>query len=313
MSIAQPLKILVVEDDGASREALQRAIRLLGHTCRAAQDGLEAWEMHHREHADVILSDWRMPRMSGVELCKRVRAAEQDGTYTYFMLMTALDDREHLLQGMEAGADDYHAKPIDIDELQARLTSAARVLKLYEKLAAKNRLLRRDSQAAFQLARVDPLTDVANRLRMSEDLATLWGRARRYGHHYSAALSDIDWFKIYNDRFGHLAGDEVLKRVAQAIKSELRQSDGLYRYGGEEFLVILPEQALAEATLAMNRVRAAIEALAIATPTERGVVTVSVGVTELAASDDVPETWIRRTDEALYKAKANGRDRVEVI
>jgi diguanylate cyclase (GGDEF)-like protein len=313
MSISRPLKILVAEDDGSSRDALQRALRLLGHSSRGARDGLEAWEMHRAERADVILSDWRMPRMSGVELCRRIRATETDGAYTYFMLMTAHDDREHLLEGMEAGADDYHAKPIDIDELQARLTSAARVLELYQRLAEKNRVLRRDSQVAFRMARVDPLTEISNRLRMNEDLAQLFGRARRYGHRYCAALCDIDWFKAYNDRFGHLAGDEILRRVAQTIKSDLRQGDELYRYGGEEFLVILPEQSIAEALQVMNRVRARIETLAIPTPSERGVITISIGLSEMAPSDASPEAWLRRTDEALYKAKANGRNRTEVL
>jgi len=310
---SRPLDVLVAEDDKASREALGRAVRLLGHECRTAKDGLEAWEMHSQERADVILCDWKMPQMDGLELCKRTRAIEQDGSYTYFIFMTAFDDREHLLEGMAAGADDYHAKPIDIDELQARLVSAARVVALYRKLAEKNDALRRESQQSFRLARIDPLTEIANRLRMNEDLQVLWSRAKRYGHRYCAALCDIDWFKIYNDHYGHLAGDEVLRKIAQAVRSELRQSDALYRYGGEEFLVILPEQLLAEAVQAMDRVRTRVESLAIPTVTQKNIVTVSIGVAALAPADQVAESWLRRVDQALYKAKANGRDRVEVV
>src|ERR1700722_18813995 len=112
------LRVLVVEEDDASRCDLEKAVRFLGHECRTAKDGLQAWEMHQADRADVILSDWKMPHLDGVELCRRVRAADAEGTYTYFIFLTAFDDKEHFLRGMEAGADDYHAKPVDIDELQ---------------------------------------------------------------------------------------------------------------------------------------------------------------------------------------------------
>jgi two-component system chemotaxis response regulator CheY len=307
-----PLKVLVAEDDKPSRDSLQKAVRMLGHECRAAKDGLDAWNMHQEERADVILSDWRMPRVDGLDLCRRTRASETNGHYTYFIFLTGFDDREHLLEGMAAGADDYHGKPIDLDELQARLTSAARVLSLYEKLARKNATLRTESQTSFRLARVDALTDVANRLRMNEDIKAIWGRATRYGHRFCAALCDIDLFKSYNDRFGHLAGDEVLRKIAGAIKKDLRQGDGLYRFGGEEFLITLPEQSLAEATRVMERVRLEVERLA--EPTDpSGVVTVSIGVSSLRPDDESPEAWLRRVDQALYKAKANGRNRVEAL
>jgi len=305
------LKVLVVDDDPASRHGLERAVRFLGHECKGARDGLEAWEMHQAGRADVILSDWEMPRMDGVELCRRTRAAADEGAYTYFIFMTGYDDKEHFLRGMEAGADDYHPKPVDVDELQARLTSAARVISLYRKLAEKNVSLRRDSQASFQKARVDALTGASNRLRMDEDLKVLWSRVQRYAHPYSVALCDIDDFKKYNDHFGHVAGDDVLRTVAQTLRKGLRQGDSLYRYGGEEFLILLPEQPQREALRAMDRVRAQIEQLGIRTVAERGVVTISVGVAELEPSRDrTVEDWLRRADEALYRAKNGGRNRV---
>lgn len=307
------LKVLVAEDDQASRDALQKAVRMLGHECRSAKDGLDAWNMHQEQRADVILADWRMPNVNGLELCRRTRAAETNGHYTYFIFLTGFDDREHLLEGMAAGADDYHGKPIDLDELQVRLMSAGRVLSLYSKLQEKNTSLRRESQTSFRLARIDALTEIANRLRMNEDMAALFSRSARYGHRYCASLCDIDCFKSYNDRFGHLAGDEVLRKIAGEIRKDLRQGDGLYRYGGEEFLVLLPEQSLDEAVRAMNRVRVEVERLAIHSATDKGVVTVSIGVAELRAEDQSPEAWLRRVDEALYKAKANGRNRVESL
>jgi DNA-binding response OmpR family regulator len=145
-----PLKVLVAEDDKASREALLKAVKMLGHECRGAGDGLEAWDMHQMQRADVILSDWRMPRVNGLELCRRTRAAETNGHDTYFIFLTGFDDREHLLEGMAAGADDYHGKPIDLDELQARLMTAARVLSLYSKLQEKNSSLRGQARHRFR-------------------------------------------------------------------------------------------------------------------------------------------------------------------
>jgi two-component system cell cycle response regulator len=312
--VAEPrygrLKVLVVDGDPLSRVGLQEAVQRLGHECRTAKDGLEAWGILQADRAEVVLSDWTLPHMGGVELCRRMRAADGEGTYTYFIFMTGFDDREHFLRGMEAGADDYHTKPVDIEELEARLVSAGRVLSLYRKLADKNLQLRRDSQTSFHAARVDPLTGVANRLRMDEDLEVLWSRAQRYGHPSAAALCDIDEFKRYNDRFGHVAGDEVLRRIAQTVRKGLRQGDALYRFGGEEFLVILPEQSLAEAVRAMDRVRGAIEQLAVPGPS--GLVTISVGVAELDLGlDRTLKDWLRRTDAALYQAKEGGRNRVE--
>ena len=145
---------------------------------------------------------------------------------------------------------------------------------------------------------------------MNEDLDVVWSRAKRYGHRFSAALCDIDWFKKYNDHFGHLAGDAVLHRIAQTIRKALRQGDEVYRYGGEEFLVTLPEQSLDEARKAMDRVREAVERLAIPTIPASNVVTVSIGVAELGASDESVPGWLLRVNRALYAAKASGRNRV---
>jgi two-component system chemotaxis response regulator CheY len=303
-------KILVVDDDDLAREGLCEALARRGHHCRAAADGTEAWELHRAERADVILSDWRMPRLDGVELCKRVRATDAGGAYTYFVLMSAFGDKEHFLRGMAAGADDYLHKPVDLDELEARLASAERVLTLYACLAEKNRTLRKDSQRLFVQARIDALTGVANRLRMTEDLGAIFSRGARYGERYSAALCDIDWFKAYNDAFGHVAGDQVLKRVADAIRVELRRGDSVYRYGGEEFLVVLPEQTSLEAYGAMERVRRHVERIAIPT-TEGRFVTISIGIAELLPEDVSVEAWLERTDRALYVAKGMGRNRVE--
>jgi diguanylate cyclase (GGDEF)-like protein len=226
--------------------------------------------------------------------------------------MTSFDDKDHFVRGMDAGADDYHTKPVDLDELRARLVSAARVVALYRRLAEQNATLRRDVRDSFRVAHIDALTQVANRLSMDEDLKVLWSRAERYGRKYSIAICDVDRFKAYNDQFGHLAGDEALRRVALTVREQLRQSDDVYRYGGEEFVALLPEQSVWEAAQAMDRVRSGVERLAIRTVGERGLITISCGVAQLDSSaDESPEAWLRRADSALYRAKARGRNRVE--
>jgi two-component system chemotaxis response regulator CheY len=307
------LNIIVAEEDDSSRDNLVASVRLLGHRCRAARDGLQAWQMQLDERADAILANLQMPGMDGLELCRRTRVANDNDAYTYFIFMTDLADKDHFLKGMEAGADDYHTKPVDIDELRARLVSASRVVALYKRLAEQNAVLRRDSQTSFRQARTDALTQVANRLAMEEDFKVLWARAKRYRHRYSLAICDVDTFKAYNDRFGHLAGDEVLRRVAATLREKLREGDGLYRYGGDEFVVLLPEQSLSEAGRALERIRLAVEELAIPGVQDDRSVTLSFGVAELQqATDASPEDWLRRADAALYKAKSEGRNRLDI-
>lgn len=302
-----PLRILVVDDDEDARRALVSGLRSLGYEGRSAADGLEAWEMHEREPADVILADWRMPRMDGVELCRRTRESGRDSTY--FMFVTSYSDREHLLAGLEAGADAYQTKPVDLDELATRLGVARRAISAHRRLLAENAALRVDSQRAHADARVDALTQVPNRLSLEEALRLSWSHAKRYGHRYSVAICDIDNFKAFNDRHGHLAGDEVLRQVAGTIRYTLRDGDSLYRYGGEEFVVVLPEQLLADAVVAVERIRSAVEGLEVTGV--GGAITISFGVAELdPAQDDSPEDCLRRADAALYRAKAEGRNRV---
>jgi two-component system chemotaxis response regulator CheY len=308
---ASAIEVLVVDNDELFAALLQETIESLGYPCRTAASGADALAMHEAQHADVILSDWQMPIMSGLELCKRTRRGDNEDTYTYFILLTGYSDKEHFVRGMDAGADDYYTKPIDIDELSARLTSAARVVNVYRKLAQGNEALRRAGEASFRDARVDPLTQVSNRLRMDEDMKVLWARAKRYGHRYAVAIGDIDHFKGYNDVYGHIAGDEVLRRVAHTIREQLRESDGTYRYGGEEFVALLPEQSITEAAHTMDRVRLAVERLAI--PARQGVVTVCFGVAALDPTiDATPTAWLERADAALYRAKQTGRNRVEI-
>jgi diguanylate cyclase (GGDEF)-like protein len=305
-------RVLVVDDDDDFRGALRAALIDLGYTCVAAKAGDEAWWLHRSIRFDVVICDWMMPGMDGLELCRRIRLHSGD-RYTYLILMTGLADKAHVVQGLREGADEYLTKPFDLDLLQARLVSARRVIDHERKLFTRNALLQRNGERAFQAARADALTRLGNRLRLDEDLAALAGRASRYGHRYSLALSDVDHFKRYNDRYGHLAGDAALRRVAEAMHESLRAGDVLYRFGGEEFVAILPEQALADAAIAMERVGAAVARLRIAHEDNRpfGVLTISTGVAELVLnSGSSQEDWLRRADVALYRAKRQGRNRV---
>ena len=308
------MRVLVAEDDAVSRTILQRAVQKLGHEVLAAEDGGRAWDLYcANPDVDVVISDWMMPGVDGLELCRRVRAEERgdDRGYTYFIFLTALGDREHLLQGLEAGADDYLSKPLDRDELEMRLTSALRVTDLHRRLAFQNRELEELNRMLFEQSRADPLTLLGNRLRLREDLEVLHGRAKRYGHNYAVVLCDLDHFKAYNDHYGHLAGDDALRRVAEAISTGLRGGDAAYRYGGEEFLLVLPEQDVGMAAEIADRLRRSVEALGI--PHEAnapgGVVTISAGVAVLAGSGDADDL-LREADAALYEAKEAGRNTV---
>ncbi|MEJ7840709.1 MAG: diguanylate cyclase [Rubrobacter sp.] len=305
------MKILIAEDDAVSRTILRRAVEKIGHECLAAADGEEAWGLYKENpDLDVIISDWMMPGVDGLELCRRVRGDGRGG-YTYFIFLTALGDREHLLQGLEAGADDYLSKPLDRDELGMRLTSALRVTELHRRLAVQNGELEKLNRMLFEQSRQDPLTSLGNRLRLREDLQVLQSRTERYGHSYAAVLCDVDFFKTYNDRYGHLAGDDVLRRVAATISSGLRTGDTAYRYGGEEFLVVLPEQDAEAAAAITDRLRQAVEDLGIphADGTPSGVVTISAGVAVSTGSGDA-DGLLKAADRALYAAKEAGRNRV---
>ncbi len=310
------MRVLIVEDDAVSRMILRRAVERFGHECLTATDGIEAWEMYQESpDVDVVISDWMMPGLDGPALCEKIRnhAGHRDG-YPFFIFLTALRDKAHRLEGMQAGADDYLSKPLDRDELEVRLIAAARVTSLHRQLSSQKKELEKLNFELFKQARRDPLTRLGNRLRLREDLETLRAQVERYGHSYSAVLCDVDSFKLYNDRYGHLKGDEVLQKVAEAILQSFRTGDTSYRYGGEEFLIILPEQSLESAALAAERLRRAVEELAIPhEDSKSGIVTVSCGLAELSPDEKkTVEELLKEADEALYQAKEGGKNKVAV-
>ena len=305
------MKILIADDSPTPRLMLQRELESLGHECIVAHDGTEAWEMFQGSGVDVVISDWMMPGMDGDEFCRRVRL-DQDAPYAYFILHTSLEDLKHVVQGMQAGADDYLTKPFQRDQLATRLIAADRITAVHRQLSAQQAELERLNSMLFEDSRHDRLTGLGNRRRLDEDLERLSEQAVRYGHRLSVVLFDVDRFKQYNDTAGHAAGDEVLRSVADTLVRQCRSGDAAYRYGGEELLVAFPEQDVETATIASERMRSAIEAMAIPHPglAPGAVITVSGGVACLDSAEDL-SGLLGRADAALYMAKEAGRNRIE--
>ncbi len=299
------MRVLVAEDNPIFQSMLQNMLGKWGYEAVPVFDGEEALRLLREEKAPrLAILDWMMPRLDGVEVCHRVRALARDH-YTYILLLTARTECRDLVQGMEAGADDYVTKPFNSHELRVRLRAGRRILELQEELLRAREALRRQ-------ATHDGLTGVLNRTGIREVLEKELSRARREGTPLSVLLADLDHFKQVNDCHGHMAGDAVLKEAARRMQAGLRCYDALGRYGGEEFLVVLPGCDGAGAAAQAERLRAAVSNRPFAFGGVQIVVTCSLGV----AWTDTPEAakatlLVHRADEALYAAKNRGRDRVE--
>ncbi|MCU1568720.1 MAG: diguanylate cyclase response regulator [Pseudarthrobacter sp.] len=300
------MKVLVADDDPGSLMVARAAVERSGHDCLTAADGDEAWALYLAHQPDVVVTDWMMPGMDGLALCRAIRTQEQE-LYTYVVLLTSQGSREDVLAGLEAGADDYVTKPLDPFVLHARLLVARRITTLHADLAHYRRVLSRQ-------ARTDPLTGLHNRLKLSEDLEQLHLRSGRYAEQYSLAMCDVDNFKRYNDIYGHQAGDLALRAVAAALLGIVRTSDGVYRYGGEEFLLVLPHQAGPGAKALMERALDAVRSLAIEHAGDpSGQLRLSAGISSYSHGHRVDaDALVGAADAALYAAKAAGRNRVEL-
>jgi len=302
------LRVLVVDDDESIREIIQHVVVSLGHDVECASNGLDALAAYERHPADVILTDWFMPGLDGIGLARRVRERCVDGRYVYIVLISAVVDRENQIAAMLGGADDVLTKPMRIEALEARVAVAQRVTAAHRKLAAANRVLRTESQQAMAAALTDALTGARNRRQLDLDLSALCADPD-HGKRSVLAMLDVDKFKAYNDLRGHVAGDRVLTDIVRAAQRTLRKHDEIYRYGGEEFAVILRDVALPEAQAAIERLARGVRRLGIEHEgSSHGIVTVSAGVA--GGPSQTPESWIARADAALYAAKDGGRNRV---
>ena len=304
------MNVVVVDDDPLVRLVMARAVTSMGHNALPAESGEAALELVEAKSIDVVISDWLMPGMTGLELCQLIRARDRV-EYVYFVLVTALDDSEHALAGIAAGVDDCLVKPVRPFDLRLRLMVAERVTDLHRRLAERQRGLEQTNLEVALTARIDPLTGLGNRRKMDEDLEIFRSRRDRYDERFGVALFDIDHFKSLNDAAGHLVGDKALRDVATVVRTELREADMAYRYGGEELLVVLPA-GVRRVAAAAERIRRAVEHAAVPHPGRPGpetVVTLSVGV---APGEGDVDSFLLAADSALYRAKSEGRNRMVV-
>lgn len=295
-------KILIAEDDPVSQRMLQSFLTKWGYEIIAVSSGTEALRILEGPDAPPLaVLDWMMPGMEGPEICREIRK-DPERPYTYVLLLTARTQKEDLLKGLEAGADDYLTKPFDVQELRARLHVGRRILDLQHHLLAATDELR------FRASH-DMLTGIPNRGTILEAVNRERARQIRDGGSFGVILADLDHFKAVNDNHGHLAGDIVLKEAACRMRACVRSYDSVGRYGGEEFLIVVPTGDGNSTAAVAERVRQAISEKPVMTESGPIFVTASLGIA-VSIDRDVKEV-LRSADEALYCAKARGRNRVE--
>jgi two-component system cell cycle response regulator len=298
------MRILIADDDAVSRRTLQAALVRLGHEVVAFEDGARALSALGEVDAPrLAILDWMMPRMDGLTVCQTVR--QRPGPYTYVILLSSRDLRADMVEGLNAGADDFLTKPFDVVELRARLRPGERIIALQADLL-------RTQQELHHQATHDRLTGLWNRGRVLDELTRETSRSYREKASFAVALADIDHFKQINDTYGHAAGDAVLQHVGRLMQSLLRASDAMGRYGGEEFLFVLPRADNDGGREVAERMRAAVERTRVTCASGEPRVTVSLGIASSAACGFDAATLVQAADQALYRAKAEGRNRVVV-
>jgi two-component system, cell cycle response regulator len=300
------MRILIAEDDPAFRLILQTILAEWGYQVEVAVNGSEAYQLLVSGNAPKLaILDWKMPGLEGVEVCRKLRE-ERPEHYTYLILLTSQQRDEDLVAGMEAGADDYIIKPFKHNELRVRLRAGRRILELHEELAAARDILR-------QKATHDSLTGLLNREEVLGILDKELSRFERDGVCFSIIMADIDHFKQINDSFGHVAGDAVLRLTAQKMLSLMRPYDSIGRYGGEEFLIVLPECCGECARAFAERLCSSIASDPADTPDGMVPVTASLGVASCGCGGtNGSQSLLQAADAALYQAKKGGRNRVEM-
>jgi two-component system cell cycle response regulator len=299
------MRILIAEDDVTSRLILENMLTKWGYDVVSATDGNDAWKkLQEEDSPKLVILDWMMPGMEGIEICRKIREnSKSDDQYTYVALLTAKESKENIVTGMDAGADDYITKPFDMHELRVRVRAGQRIVQL------QSELLEAKKDMEIQ-SRTDPLTGVLNRRAILSQIENELSRAKRDNAHISISMLDLDYFKKINDTFGHLAGDAVLRESMNRVEETIRTYDAVGRFGGEEFIVVLPGAKEADAFIIADRIRikineknATIDGVNIPFTISQGLATCNG---ELTADE-----LIAKADEALYRAKQNGRNCVD--
>ena len=290
------MRVLVADDDPVSRQLLKAALINAGYEPTIVVDGAEVLQiLGERDSPKLMILDWMMPHVNGVEVCKAIRNSFSEH-YVYLILLTVKGKQEEIVEGLEAGADDYITKPFDLHELRARLRAGKRILDLQDQLV---------SQATH-----DSLTGFLNRKAIFDKLRVEVVRAARERTALSVIMADLDHFKRVNDADGHSGGDAVLREVSRRILSSVRSYDYVGRYGGEEFLIVAPGCPLPDAVQLAERLRKCVGDVPVNTPGGAVAITISMGVADSTVGPKA-EDLLHSADRALYAAKSNGRNRVE--
>lgn len=299
-------RILIAEDDPISRRVLEVFLAKRGYDVAIATNGRDALGILQTEDTRrLAVLDWMMPEMEGIQVCQRIRE-QADKPYVYIVLLTARNQKEDMLEGLKSGADDYLTKPFDPQELHARLLVGQRILDLQDNLIAAREELR------FR-AMHDALTGISNRGAILDTLRREQSRQGREGGSFGIVMVDLDHFKRINDTYGHMCGDVVLQEASKRMRASVRPYDTIGRYGGEEFLIVVPSSdGLGTMGLA-ERIRKAIESTPVTTHWGEVPITASLGIAASESTNPLdPDTLLRLADEALYRAKEQGRNRSEL-
>ncbi|MBD3357329.1 MAG: diguanylate cyclase [Chitinivibrionales bacterium] len=297
--------ILIADDDPVTRKLLEKTLTKEGHQVVCARNGSEALELFTEIFFPIVLTDWMMPEMNGLDLCRAIRGTKTPG-YVFVVLLTAKDSKDDIITGLEAGADDYLTKPFNYAELIARIKTGIRILELERSLKIAYEEIR-------ILSITDPLTGCYNRGYLIKHLPKELMRARRHGRPLSIILCDIDHFKEVNDTYGHHAGDEVLKAFVKCLKAQGQENGNwISRYGGEEFLIVLPDANTNRAAFLAEQFRTNLAKVVVRVNQKPVKITASFGVTGFGP-DTNPElisagTLINKADAHLYEAKQAGRN-----